>query len=352
MQGVSSINNNNNCGRSIDEINSLYHTLIDKERELVKREREQFEKEKAVFEQNYKKVQINHFSEPIQLNVGGKMFCTTLDTLTKYRDSFFGAMFSGYIALKPRKDGSFFIDRDGTNFHYILNYLRTDEWIIPQNKPHLVKMLLLEAEFYQIKELIVQLGGKANFTTQSKPIFKQAPNFSFVESTILPHDKPEFSEKLNEWARCDSDQRWKLIYRGSRDTFQSESFHQKCDRQGPTYTIVKSGINIFGGYNPVPWSSQTGYSNGRDSFLFSLVNIYNTAPIQLSNINESGGVYNHIKYLSTFGRGHDLRLASDCDINESSSNNFNSYENTTNQQYLLTGSRKFRVDEVEVFIKV
>ena len=78
------------------------------------------------------------------------MYCTTLDTLTKYRDSFFGAMFSGYIALKPTKSGMYFIDRDGNNFHYILNYLRTGELIIPENKPHLAKMLLLEAEFYQV----------------------------------------------------------------------------------------------------------------------------------------------------------------------------------------------------------
>ncbi len=56
----------------------------------------------------------------------------------------------GYIALVPTKSGSFFIDRDGTYFHYVLNYLRTGELIIPENKPHLVKMLLLEAEFYQV----------------------------------------------------------------------------------------------------------------------------------------------------------------------------------------------------------
>ena len=98
-----------------------------------------------------------HTLEPISLNVGGKTYCTTSDTLTKYRDSFFGAMFSGYIALKPTKSGTYFIDRDGKHFHYILNYLRTGELIIPQNKPHLVKMLLLEAEFYQVFILFIYL---------------------------------------------------------------------------------------------------------------------------------------------------------------------------------------------------
>ena len=34
-------------------------------------------------------------------------------------------MFSGRHALEPQEDGSFFIDRDGTHFRHILNYLRT-----------------------------------------------------------------------------------------------------------------------------------------------------------------------------------------------------------------------------------
>ena len=33
-------------------------------------------------------------------------------------------MFSGRHQLKRESDGSYFIDRDGTHFRYILNYLR------------------------------------------------------------------------------------------------------------------------------------------------------------------------------------------------------------------------------------
>ena len=43
-------------------------------------------------------------------------------------------MFSGRFDSKPAEDGSYFIDRDGTHFRYILNYLRTGQLIVPEDK--------------------------------------------------------------------------------------------------------------------------------------------------------------------------------------------------------------------------
>ena len=60
----------------------------------------------------------------IPLNVGGYSFVTTLSTLTKDEDSMLAAMFSGRHELDTDSEGRYFIDRDGTYFKYILNYLR------------------------------------------------------------------------------------------------------------------------------------------------------------------------------------------------------------------------------------
>ena len=46
------------------------------------------------------------------------------------------AMFSGRLDTKPGKDGSYFIDRGGTHFGYILNYLRTGELIVQNHEPN------------------------------------------------------------------------------------------------------------------------------------------------------------------------------------------------------------------------
>ena len=66
------------------------------------------------------------------------------------------AMFSGRFDTKPGEDGSYFIDRDGTNFRYILNYLRTGYLLIPDDKL-IRKEILEEAEFYQIRGIVNQL---------------------------------------------------------------------------------------------------------------------------------------------------------------------------------------------------
>jgi hypothetical protein len=39
-------------------------------------------------------------------------------------DTFFASLFSGRFALTPDDDGAYYLDRDGRQFHHILNYLR------------------------------------------------------------------------------------------------------------------------------------------------------------------------------------------------------------------------------------
>ena len=65
------------------------------------------------------------YSSTVKLNVGGHYFTTSLQTLTKDPDSMLAAMFSGKFEMRPSEDGAFFIDRDGTHFRFILNYLRS-----------------------------------------------------------------------------------------------------------------------------------------------------------------------------------------------------------------------------------
>ena len=65
-------------------------------------------------------------------------------------------MFSGRFDSKPADDGSYFIDRDGTHFRYILNYLRTGYLLVPDDKLTR-KEMLEEAEFYQTRGIVDKL---------------------------------------------------------------------------------------------------------------------------------------------------------------------------------------------------
>jgi len=58
----------------------------------------------------------------VKLNVGGQLFTTYESTLLK--SPFFQAIFSGKFGDKQSDDGSYFIDRDGEYFKYLLNFLR------------------------------------------------------------------------------------------------------------------------------------------------------------------------------------------------------------------------------------
>ena len=63
-----------------------------------------------------------------------------------------GAMFSGRHTLNQEPDGSYFIDRDGTHFADILNYLRDGYIVVPSNSDHLQK-LLIESKYYLLDGL-------------------------------------------------------------------------------------------------------------------------------------------------------------------------------------------------------
>ena len=269
----------------------------------------------------------------VKLNVGGHHFTTSLQTLTKDPNSMLAAMFSGKFEMKPHEDGTFFIDRDGTHFRFILNYLRTGKLTLPDGAKFL-KELAEEAEFYQIQGILDKLKlmtesltsvklnvGGHHFTTSLQTLTKD-PNsrlaamfsgehdenstifldrdgkhFRFILNylrngeLVLPDDakfvkeleteaqfyKIEgilirlslFSEILTNEEHISVLLSWlpvhdtgmrrrhlRLLYRASRDGFAAECFHSRCDNNGPTVTIVKSGEYIFGGFTEHSWTSK------------------------------------------------------------------------------------------------
>ena len=92
----------------------------------------------------------------INVNVGGYVYTTTLDTITRDPDSMLGTMFSGRQQIAKDTRGNYFIDRDGAMFRHILNFLRTSELCLPQSFDEF-DQLSAEADFYQVQDLIEAL---------------------------------------------------------------------------------------------------------------------------------------------------------------------------------------------------
>ncbi len=94
----------------------------------------------------------------VKLNVGGHLFSTSSDTLTK-SDSMLRAMFSTRIDVCTDSDGFILIDRCGKHFEAILNYLRDEdtqglEYYMEGKSEGELHELLKETKFYCIQSMV------------------------------------------------------------------------------------------------------------------------------------------------------------------------------------------------------
>ena len=113
---------------------------------------------------------IDHGGNTVELNVGGVMYTTSVDTLVKQPDSLLASLFKDSSKSRLVRDskGKVFIDRDGVLFRYILDYLRNLKLVLPENF-HERERLKQEAEYFKLPDMIgsLTLGPKA---THLQPI--------------------------------------------------------------------------------------------------------------------------------------------------------------------------------------
>jgi len=130
---------------------------IQAKQEKLKQEYNALEKLKLQFEEE--KIAMTKFKDAqqnqVKLNVGGKIFETSVSTLTKHQ-SMLQSMFSGRYELKKDNNGAVFIDGDGEMFGVILNFLRRG--ILPSGFDK--KALLAESEFYGLEVLVSVLKNE------------------------------------------------------------------------------------------------------------------------------------------------------------------------------------------------
>ncbi|TNV76608.1 hypothetical protein FGO68_gene15709 [Halteria grandinella] len=108
-----------------------------------------------------------------------------------------------------------------------------------------------------------------------------------------------------------------ILINNEKDGFKASMFHQLCDDQGPTLSVIKSESGcIFGGYTEVSWKEAQIDDAKTDpmSFIFTLDHHYIHRPFPFR-----WGVTRNNKTLCWFGRGiKDLCIEDDCDKHETS----------------------------------
>jgi hypothetical protein len=100
----------------------------------------------------------------VVLDIGGHRYTTSVQTLRRLPGTFFDAYFSGRYAQDVCEDGSIFIDRDGTYFGHVLEYLR-DGVVSAGLEERQDTLLLREFEFFSVEPVVEQdfmiaMGGR------------------------------------------------------------------------------------------------------------------------------------------------------------------------------------------------
>ena len=78
-------------------------------------------------------------------------------------------------------------------------------------------------------------------------------------SSILGNLNGKYLGQLNSYLdpvlQSPDRSRFVRCWQGKTDGWAASTFHSKCDRKGPTVTIVQVGSYIFGGYTDKSWES-------------------------------------------------------------------------------------------------
>ena len=92
-------------------------------------------------------------SPVVTLNVGGKKYTTTLQTLSARGDNMLTRLATTSLGVARDAKGHIFIDRSGRLFEYVLEYLRTGKLRLSPKDAHLRQAVHEELRFFAIRGL-------------------------------------------------------------------------------------------------------------------------------------------------------------------------------------------------------
>mmetsp|Transcript_1903 Transcript_1903/g.3010 ORF Transcript_1903/g.3010 Transcript_1903/m.3010 type:complete len:246 (+) Transcript_1903:109-846(+) len=121
----------------------------------------------------------------IQCRVGGTLFSTTVETLLAANDSYFNAALKN--CWKKSENQCLEIDRDGTHFQYILDYLRYGN--LPRDSAgrckisqEVLEALIVEADYYLLPLLVKEIDQLLKFKSQGIKRY-------YINFFCLDHDR-------------------------------------------------------------------------------------------------------------------------------------------------------------------
>jgi len=226
-----------------------------------------------------------------------------------------------------------------------------------QQEEAIAELRLKLNEQSQVKVNLMQMNKFKPNLTFNRGSFGQLNLNEYVridpfKSKILSGQQPFGLINLCEFSLND---KWTLLYRGTRDGFRARNFHAKCDGHNNTLTILKAhGTSyIFGGFTTVTWASPCQFKADPNAFLFSLTNRDNQ-PSKMRKINATKSIICHPNLGPIFGDLFDILI---CDYSNTTAGCYsllgNSYQHPQPNEggSYLAGSFNFQLSEIEVYQK-
>ena len=116
----------------------------------------------------------------------------------------------------------------------------------------------------------------------------------------------KYMDQLEQWIGKGPKQ-FNLIYNITSDGCNSTTFHQKCDNQGPTVTVLYNPQgSIYGGYTALSWDQSGTWGNDPSSFLFRLQYNGKEAGNKFPCVSPINAMLKNASCGPTFGGNHDL----------------------------------------------
>jgi hypothetical protein len=228
------------------------------------------------------------------------------------------------------------------------------EWIKHHNETSPMTRQSIRTKELKPNLVIKQLADQYRIISPSK-ISKELITFS-DDGTLLNSEQKILINKL-----FPKDKKWSLIYKATRDGFDSGDFHRICNNRSPTLTVIrtrnrlpmKKHDSIFGGYTTIPWSSRQGFHRDPQAFLF----LFTHNKLLRFNLrsNEEIAVSHHPTSGPVFGLD-DIHICHRSNINNFSRSRFPySYEDLDENgkgKRTFSKSKHFLVDEIEVYMVI
>jgi archaellum component FlaC len=239
--------------------------------------------------------------------------------------------------LRRRKEDDDYFEQDIKRLSKQLEQIQID---LNAHVPH-IRINVMSIDWSTVIQIVTEVP--------KRNIIHQQQNQLFVGGTLLT---TYHQVQLNRFYGNEN-QEWKLVYKATKNGFDSRICHQCCDNQGPTLTVIQSSEGyLFGGYTAASWDIENNlWMVDTTAFLFTLTNPHNILPTKYT-INSDGRNAIRSGYPSGLAFGcWDIRIYLQKNHNSQSNIDFpqNYIDSTGRGNSTFTGSVRFSTPDIEIY---